>query len=62
MNLFTCKACRTTYVVTRRSEPSPHEPHCEECDAPLPDRDGGDWLHYGRRDIAGREDERAQGD
>ena len=54
MRLFTCRTCQTSYLVTYRSEPSAHEPHCEECDAPLPD-DGDDWLHYRRSSIAGFE-------
>ena len=46
MTRFRCAECGFAYSVVRRTEPSGHEPHCERCDAPLPDDNGGDWLHY----------------
>ena len=51
MSLFICKACRTAYAATSQSEPSAHEPRCEQCNEPLPDRDGEDWMHYRRSPV-----------
>jgi predicted Zn finger-like uncharacterized protein len=54
MEIFTCPACQTAYRVTRKSEPSDREPHCQECGRALPDDEGESWLHYQRSPVVAR--------
>ena len=51
MSHFACPQCAATYRVERKTEPSEHEPHCEECDESFPDDQGEMWLHYRRSNV-----------